>query len=96
MQNRIENTPATGVTLGSKQSGSKKSASKQPKRLTHWWALLLIPVITVGLWAGEIIEFPLGNASTVSKLETAQVSRSRFRLAVTEARLCALAAKCVS
>jgi HlyD family secretion protein len=82
MQNRIESTPVTAVTRISKQSGSKQSGSKQPKRLTHWWGLLLIPVIALGLWSGGA-RLPLSGAGTVSKLETALVSRGRFRLTVT-------------
>jgi HlyD family secretion protein len=55
------------------------------RRISPWWALLLIPVIGGGLAASGVIKAPSSTTSTetASKLETATASQGQFRVSVT-------------
>ncbi len=61
------------------------AAVKSRRRLSPWWALLLIPVAAVGLVVSGVIKPPgaASSASTVTKAETALANRSTFRVSVT-------------
>ena len=59
--------------------------SRKRRRISLWWALLLIPIIGGGLAASRVIKAPASTSSAdvTSKLETALVSQGQFRVSVT-------------
>jgi HlyD family secretion protein len=61
------------------------AAIKPRRRLSPWWALLLIPVAAIGLGLTGVIKPPgtASSATATAKVETAVASRSTFRVSVT-------------
>ena len=61
------------------------STPRKRKRISPWWALLLVPIIGGGLAASGVIKAPSStpSADTASKLETAVASQGQFRVSVT-------------
>jgi HlyD family secretion protein len=61
------------------------STSRKRRRISPWWALLLVPIIGGGLAASGVIKAPSSttSADATSKLETAVVSQGQFRVSVT-------------
>jgi HlyD family secretion protein len=60
------------------------STPRKRRRISPWWALLLVPIIGGGLAASGVIKAPSStSADTVSKLETATASQGQFRVSVT-------------
>ncbi len=59
------------------------TAAIPKRRISLWWALLLIPIAFVGLSLGGVIKPPAGApGTTTSKLETVAVSQGTFRVGV--------------
>ena len=58
---------------------------RQRRRLSPWWALLLVPVIGGALVASGVIKAPSStvSADASSKLETVTASQGQFRVSVT-------------
>jgi HlyD family secretion protein len=61
------------------------TSSRKRRRISPWWALLLVPIIGGGLAASGIIKLPSSTpaVSEASKLETVVVSQGQFRVSVT-------------
>ena len=67
------------------QPGASMSTPRKRRRISPWWALLLVPIIGGGLAASGVIKAPTStpSADTASKLETALASQGQFRVSVT-------------
>lgn len=60
------------------------TVARKRRRISPWWALLILPIVGGGLAASGVVK-PASSASTdtTSKLETAVVSQGQFRVSVT-------------